>query len=713
MNLSEALDAALPELPSKRALQTYPKLHPKLKWREQIEEGAPVILAHIPGNPYIFRFTRDQWELIQLFDGRRSYQEVSDAYEEQCGSAYNEAELRQFAASLRDEGLWQQTASELSGADYGHKHAKSRKKSRWSDPAHIDFSAWDPDAFFTRIHPYAKFVYSGWFTLLTLCLFSFMIYVLVDNWGEIWQDTFRYYSFTGKGLSDLAEFWILFFFLGFFHESAHGLTCKHYGGGVHRMGFMLLYLEPCFFVDVSEALVYATRWQRLAIIIAGIWMELIFCALATILWWGTAAGSYAHEMAYKIILITGFAVVVFNLNPLIKIDGYYFLCDLIGVQEIKERSTSYVTGWIKRNIFGLSVVYEYVNPRSAGLYVLYALASGAYSYLLLLAFTRFAYNVMRGFSPEWAFVPACYLFYVLFRSRLRNLVNFMKTVYLDKKERLSAWLTVPRLALLSAAAVVILFVPLLRESVESRFALEPAQNAVVHAEVSGQVSEVFVNEGSHVDVGAPLVRLRNLALETRAAQAQAEARVAAANATQAQLKYSSFGPAARESEQLAQQSRALIEEEGKLNLFTPIAGIIITPRVQDLLGSSVKAGAKIVEVANLSEMRARIYVPQEELGEVRVGSDVVVKLDASLASIPGRVASIAPASTEIETGLIHKEDYKGILASTYYVATVLVANDQRELFDGMSGTAKIYGARRSLASLGLRGVRQFLGRKFW
>ncbi len=713
MNLTEALDVALPELPSQRALKTFPKLHPNVQWREHLEDGVPVIVAHIPGNPDIFRFTKEQWDLAQLFDGRRSYLEVAQAYQDQTNVAYAEADLRQFAAVMRDSGVWQETLGERYTAGHEHKHLKTRAKSRWSDLSHLDFSAWDPDSFFNKIHPYATFLYSGWFTLLTLCLFSFMIYVFVDRWGEIGQDTLKFYSFTGKGLSDLAEFWLLFLFLGFFHETAHGLSCKHFGGGVHRMGFMLLYLQPCFFVDVSEALVYATRWQRLAIIIAGIWVELIFCALATIVWWGTAAGSYVHELAYKIILITGVAVVVMNLNPLIKLDGYYFLCDLIGINELKERSTAFVSGWVRRSIFGLPVTYDYVNPRRAWLYVFYALASGAYSYILLLAVGRFAYNVMRGYSPEWAFIPALYLLYVMFRSRLRNLVTFMKTVYLDKKERVWAWLTFPRFALLFAAAAIVLFVPFGRESVEGHFALEPAQRAVVRAEVPGWVSEVFVGEGSPVNIGTPLVRLRNLSLETRSAGARAEAQVAAANATQAQLEYANFGPAEREKEQLTQQSHALAEEQARLDLVSPIAGIVTTPRVSDLLGSTLKAGATVVEVVDLSQMRARIYVPETALRQVRVGAKALVKLDAYTSSIPGWVASLAPASTDIEPGLVPQEAYKGIRTSAYYVATVLVANGQNKLLDGMSGTAKIYSARASLAGLVWRHVHEFLGRKLW
>ena len=42
------------------------------------------------------------------------------------------------------------------------------------------------------------------------------------------------------------------------------------------MGFHLIFLTPAFFVDVTEAWVYAGRWQRLVTIIAGIWVEMIF-----------------------------------------------------------------------------------------------------------------------------------------------------------------------------------------------------------------------------------------------------------------------------------------------------------------------------------------------------------------------------------------------------------------------------------------------------
>jgi putative peptide zinc metalloprotease protein len=108
-----------------------------------------------------------------------------------------------------------------------------------------------------------------------------------------------------------------------------------------------------------------------------------------------------------------------NLNPLIKLDGYYILTEILRIPDLKEQSTSLVTNWVKRNIFRLPVVVEYVPRRRRWLYVPYAILSGIYSYGLLFFVIRFARNVFRGYSPEWAFVPALLLAYFIFRSRIR------------------------------------------------------------------------------------------------------------------------------------------------------------------------------------------------------------------------------------------------------------------------------------------------------
>jgi putative peptide zinc metalloprotease protein len=722
MNLVEALNVALPELPSKVARKGAPRLDPRVSAREHLEGDVPVIFAHIPGSGEYFRFTPEQWRLLELFDGLRSYEEIDAAYQEQTGTLLTEDWIRSYATDLDFTGFWYKTPQERN-AEVMRKLGEARhfdisRHLKIINVADIRFPACDQARYLPRVGRALRFVYSSWVTAVTLALFAFMIYVFVDRWSEIGRDTLEFYNFTDKGFADLVQFWVMFLVLVFCHETAHGVTCKHFGGGVHQMGFNLVFLQPCFYVDVSELWVYATRWQRVAAMLAGLWVELIFCALATIAWWGTAPGTSAHEYAYEVMLLTGVGSVLFNLNPLIKLDGYYILTEILRIPDLKEQSTSLLTNWVKRNIFRLPVVMEYVPHRRRWLYVPYAILSGVYSYGLLFFVIRFARNVFRGYSQEWAFVPALLLGYFIFRSRIRALVRFMKILYLDKRELLLSARNSPRVAALGVAAALLLVAPLWHDSVDGRFLLEPAKHAVVRAYVPGIVEQTSAEEGQPVLAGAALVKLRNLAMETQAEEALADLQVAGARSTQARLHYTGVASAEHEQEQLAVRSRILNQERGQLSLVSPIDGVVLTPRISDLMGSYLAAGTTVLDVADLSSMKARIYVSEVELHKVREAASARVYVDALHRSMPGGVSWVGPAATDVEEGVISKQDYKGMILPHYYAATVLLQNPDGALRIGMSGTARIYRdrnwrERRSLAGFAWEGFRNFLQQKLW
>jgi len=713
MNLTEVLNVALPELPARTASKTYPRLHPRLIAREQLKDGVPTMVAMVSGgDTNVYFFTPEQWKLIELFDGKRSYAEIAEAYTEKTGIFSSEDTVREFADQLDEAGLFHKTALDLnSTACQKLAEERRRRRSRIS-VSQMTFSTWDPDAYLSKLHEDVSFIYTKWFTALTLALFAIMALVFLGGWREIWNDSAEYYTFTHKGAADLAEFWLLFCGLGFFHESAHGLTCKHYGGGVHRMGFMLLYLSPAFFVDVTEVYVYGGKWQRIAAIIAGIWIELIFCSIASIIWWGTPPGSPLHDFAYKIMLITGVAVVLMNLNPLIKLDGYYLFGELVGVAALKESSTEYVSSWVKRNLLGMPVEVPYLRPRRRWLFVAYAVLSGLYSYVILFAVVRFSYNVFLRFSPQWAFLPALLLTLMIFRSRLRSSARFIKDLYLDKQQRLGAPGSL-RKVMLVCAVLLALFAPLWRETATGRFVLEPQQRATIRATVPGQIIEVLTDEGSRIAAGAPVLRMRNTTLEEESDQSLADLRRAQAGARQAQMNYSDLGHALSEQASLLQRHEAIAEQVAVLQVLSPIAGVVMTPRIRNLLGSFVAEGSELAEVDDLRVLKARIFVPDFEIRKVGVGDQVSLKLDSRFQSILGRVASISPTPQDPADGLLHAPQYKGIAPPPFYVVTTLVENAQGLLRAGMSGDAKIKVAHRSTAWFLWENVREFGQRKAW
>ena len=713
MNLSEVLNVALPELPARAASRTYPRLHPKLIAREQMKDGVPTMVAMVSGGDAdIYFFSPDQWKLIELFDGKRSYAEVAEVYTQQTGIFCNEETAREFADQLDEAGLFHKTTLDLNSTA-GQKLTEERRRRRSKvDISQLTFSTWDPDSYLTKLHERVTFIYTNWFTLLTLALFATMALIFISGWKEISQDTGEYYTFTNKGAADLAEFWLLFCGLGFFHESAHGLTCKHYGGGVHRMGFMLLYLSPCFFVDITEVYVYGGKWQRISAIIAGIWIELMFCSVASIIWWGTPQGSPVHDFAYKIMLITGVAVVLMNLNPLIKLDGYYLFGELVGVPALKESSTEYVSSWVKHNLLRMPVEVPHPRPRRRWLFVCYAVLSGLYSYLILFAVIRFSYNVIFRFSPEWAFLPALLLAVLIFRSRLRSLARFMKDLYLDKQQSLSAHGRL-RKVVLAGVILLVFFAPIWRESVTGRFVLEPEQRAVIRAMVPGQVVEVLTDEGSTIAAGAPLLRMRNTTLEGEADRSQADLSQAQAGAREAQMNYADLGHALIEQAAQLQQYESIAKQVAVLQVLSPIPGIVITPRIQNLTGSFVAEGTELAEVDDLGALKARIFVPDFEIRKVSIGNPASLKLEARFQSILGRVASISPAPQDVAAGLMNVQMYKGTAPPPFYVATVSVQNTEGTIRPGMSGDAKIKVAHRSAAWLVWENLREFAQRKAW
>jgi putative peptide zinc metalloprotease protein len=715
MNLAEALDV-LPEISTPTKRKRNYKIDPNLVGREHIEEGALVFLAHVPGSTELYRLTPEQWKLAHFFDGQRSYEDIAALFTAETGMLLDVESIRNFAEMMQDASFWYQSPQEKNAAlmQRLRDRRKKQKKSKAGDMARITVAHWDVDAWIEIAYRNLKFVYTVWFTALTLLLFACMSYIFFIKWSQIGVDTLKYYTFADKSGADLAEFWILFFIMAFFHESAHAVTCKHYGAGVHSAGFHLIYLSPAFFVDISQAWVYSNRFQRVVTIIAGIWTELIICAVASVLWWGTPAGGSIHELAYKVMLITGVAVVLMNLNPLLKLDGYYVMTETTGITDVKERSTEFFSSLVRKYIFGLPVEVPYVRPRLRWFFVPYAILSGLYSYLILYAVARFVGNVFRHYSPEWAFVPTILVAFLIFKSRLLKLSKFMQTVYADKRDRLIRSVSATRIAIFAIIFIALLGVPYLHDTVRSRFIFEPAQRAVVRAEVPGTVVDVLVHEGEKVEPGSPLLRLRNLDLESQRALLDANLQLARSRNTQAHLQYTDAGGKEQEFQSDRQKSDLLVQEVQQLEVRSPIRGSVVSPQPQDLLGSHLNAGAATVEIADLSSMQARLYLPESDIREVYPGQQVYLRPDSSFRSIPGVVGEVAVASSEIEPGLEPKPEYKGLLPPRYYVVTVRgLKSENTTLMDGMTGTAKIHILRRSIAGLFFRTVRDFIRRKVW
>jgi putative peptide zinc metalloprotease protein len=718
MNLTRVLNVALPEIPARILAEIPPRVPPGVVHKEHIENGERVVLAVVPDRSLLYRFPPQNWELIQLFNGHRSFQEITKLYSNQVEAEYSVDDIREFAASVEELGFWYKTPQEKNiqlmrmSADERQKALKGKKR-KYGDLSEITFPAVNPDEFVTWLYRHTSWIYTSWFTLLTLAAFAAAAGISVTHWAEIGRDTVEFYNFTAKTWGDFAVFYLLAVVVLCIHELAHGHATKHYGARVPAMGFLLIYLTPAFYTDTTEGYVKATKYQRIVIVLAGVWSELMICALATPIWWGTAPYTALHNAAYIVMLMTGIAGVLLNWNPLMKLDGYQMLCEIIEVSELKEDSTAYVSAWVKRHIWRLPVEVPYVPKKRRLGFAAYALLSGAYSYTVLYILARFVGNVFRNFNPEWSFLPEIATAGLIFRSRIRNLVNFMKFVYLDKKDRIRAWFTLRHALVAASVLLPFLLLPLWHEGVMGRFVLEPVKRTVIRATVPGTVTDVYTSEGLWVAAGAPLIRLRNLPLQSKMDESQTAYEVASIRAKSASLRYADLGTALRQRESADKQRGEWASRASSLEISSPMAGVVLTPRLKDQLGTFLEEGAEVAEVADLGVLRARVNVSEHDFSKLRLGAPAKLQVDGFARKWRSEAGLIATVSSQSDPSVAEFTHYSGLNPPMFYVVDLTISNSEHVLKPGMVGTARIYGGHRSLAGLAWEGIVQFMGRKVW
>ncbi|HTW44666.1 MAG TPA: HlyD family efflux transporter periplasmic adaptor subunit [Acidobacteriaceae bacterium] len=716
MNLSEALDAALPEIPKSRLVRTTPpQLDPELIVRDDLLDGEPIVVVYQRSTTNIYRFPPLQWNLVQLFDGVKSYEEIAEEY----SAAYapiTADEVKDLASGLDESNFWYRTAQEKNIAMSEKLRAERSRRSHKSvgaNLAHISFSAWDPDRYLTRVdNAIGEYLYSGWFTSLVVALFVFEAFVFYAKWPLLSHDIPLYYNFSKKSVADLTSFWLIFFVIGFFHESSHGLTCKHFGGEVHSMGFMFLYLTPCFYVDVSESWVSATRLQRLATIIAGIWIEMVMCGIAMVIWLNTPVGEPIHNFAYQIILITGLAVIVINLNPLIKLDGYYFLTEWIGIPDLKERSTSFLSGWVQNHVFRLPVEVPIVPRRRVLLFACYAILSGLYSYLLLFAVVRFAFNVLTHFVAEWAILPAALLTFVIFRSRIRIFGAFLANFYTARKES-ALWKVTPLRLAAFAVIAALLFVPIWHTREYGYYLVEPSDVQVLRAGVPGTVRGVYVKEGQFVRKGEPLADLDSLTYDIRSSAAQANLALANAQLENSEVYHQALGSAIAAHGEATRMHTMAAGESRFLTIRAPFDSRVMTASPETLVGKNVGQGENLITVASTGPPKIRIYVPAPALDRVHAGDLVAIDTHSTFLPVWVRLAPLSGETFKLPEGVLPPQQYVGIELPAFYQSRVQLDGPANALRPGMVGMATILDKRRSIAKRIYDGLRNLVRSYVW
>lgn len=134
------------------------------------------------------------------------------------------------------------------------------------------------------------------------------------------------------------------------HEGAHGLTLTRFGGRPRRAGFMIFYLTPAFFVDVTDGWRLPDRRQRVAIALAGPAVHAAVAAVALLV--ALALPDTEVRQTLVLLALACAAIVLVNLIPFVRFDGYIALMSALDEPNLRARTIRDGANFLTRFLFG-------------------------------------------------------------------------------------------------------------------------------------------------------------------------------------------------------------------------------------------------------------------------------------------------------------------------------------------------------------------------
>ncbi|MBN1810729.1 MAG: efflux RND transporter periplasmic adaptor subunit [Anaerolineae bacterium] len=216
--------------------------------------------------------------------------------------------------------------------------------------------------------------------------------------------------------------------------------------------------------------------------------------------------------------------------------------------------------------------------------------------------------------------------------------------------------------------------------------VQAAQAVLAQAEAELVGAQRYLNALSAIRANPLELDARLHAAEME--QELAEAQVAAAQAVLDELK---AGPTAEEvaiAEAQVRQAEAAVRlvdaQIAQLTLTAPMDGIVTSRSAQ--VGETATAGAPLLTIANLDEVTLVIYVPENRVGQVRLGQEVEVQVDSFPAQVfVGHVANIAGEAEFTPRNVQTQEERVNLV----FAVKVSIPNADQKLKPGMPADATI------------------------
>jgi putative peptide zinc metalloprotease protein len=603
------------------------RLRTDLDIAPQRYEGRVYFVVKDPVSLRYYRFKEDEHYLLQFMCGAHTLDEAQKAYERRYRPQRLTLEdLEGFAQQLLTAGLVQ-NESPRAGTQLFERR-KKRRRSEWmqtlTNILYIKIPIIDPDRILTDMLRYTRWIFTIPFLLLSIGVMLSALLLVGTHFDSFWEKlpTYRAFFFS---IQTVVFLWFSLGVVKVIHEFGHGLSCKAFGGEVHEMGMLFLCFSPCMYCNVSDSWTLPSKWKRIIISSAGIYVELIIASLATFVWWNTPDRPLINNLSLSLMVVCSVSTVFFNANPLMRYDGYYILADWLEIPNLRDRSNKFLKNLSLVWFLGVEVPEEsYMALWRRVLFVVYAIVSYIYRWVVTYSILYFMYSFLKPHK-----LGAISGFLALFAAGSMvgwPLVRLGKNI--NKRGRLPdmkrSRVTMTCLLVLGMLLVAFFMpLPISRVRQQALVQVQPEFVSRLYLQTPARLEELRVRDGEWVEEGTVLAKFSSLALETKFGDAENKVKIYGRERDDLDLKLNESLPE-KERNDLQQrlfdakaglrtaqmQSDAFKDRIDKmLTLRAPRSGVVMSPPNVDEVGKTFEPDPNHPFCGVGDPSRLRVLVP--------------------------------------------------------------------------------------------------------
>lgn len=696
------------------------RLRPSVKVRKQYFRGELWYVAHDSYGDQFFRFRPEAWDFIARLDGRFAVEDIwKQCLDRNRDQAPSQGEVVQILAQLYQGNLIiSDVPADVQQLFQRMKKRKAREwKARIFGIFFLRIPLWDPDNFLNRTINYVKPFLSPFGALLWMVVFGAAMGVVVANWDALSSRTAGVLS-----PANLPLLYLAFAFSKLIHEMGHAYAVKRFGGEVHKMGITILVFTPIPFCDATAAWAFRERWKRVWVGSAGMIVEIFLAGLAAFVWATTGPG-LVNSMAYNIMLVASVSTVLFNINPLLRFDGYYILADLTDTPNLHPRSAQQLKHFTEKYAFGgRQSTSPASSNKDAAWLATFGILAWFYRIFITVTIILFVADKYLGLGLLAGIITVIGMFVV-------PVVKGIKFLFTEPRiERVRGRAFAVTGGVLAGLFVLLGVIPV-PSHVRAPGVLKASNSSYVVAGSHGYVEHV-TSEASQVGPGDLLLRMDSpeLHLAIRALL-QESAQIAA---LERQMMQEAPGQLAVLRERRRVTDLRLAERQRdreNLELRADRPGYWISPYHQDLIGRWFPRGSVLGELVSGDDWEFLAVVSQDDAGslfesgrgtmQIRFrGSAGIEWIPTEVRVVPGRQDYLpSPALGWSGGGPVRVDgsDPSGVRAAEpFFLVVARVQDDpgRGALWHGRTGVARLQRAPEPLLDQWYRSFRQLLQRRF-